>query len=87
MEHVQRNPGAQSGDVGNALRISRPHAANILTILEKRGLLTSQSAYASGTGYRRKFYPADATGQAYVVVRRAQALGGPFGIIAAQLMR
>lgn len=87
LAHIRKHPGAQSRAVADALSISTTHAANVLTGLERRGLLDSRPAYISGANYRRRFFPADTTGQARAVAARAQSFGGPFGLLVAQLTR
>lgn len=85
LEYVQKNPGVQTPAVAEELGITRPHAANILTRLERSGLLTSRPIYETGTQRLRQFFPADPAGQARTVAARAQAYGGPFGILMAQV--
>lgn len=87
LEYVRSNPGADAGDVCRHLGISRNHAANVLTGLEKRGFLTSRITSPTGSTNRRKFYVTGNSGQALAVAKRGQSLGcGPFGVLAAQVM-
>ena len=86
LECVQKNPGIQVPGLADRLGITKQHAANILTGLERKGRVASRPIYATGTTRLRQFFPADAAGQARIVAARAQAYGGPFGILMAQVM-
>jgi len=87
VEYVCSNPGATAAEVASALGAAHGTVAVILRRQESRSAIDSVLGCVDGTRTRiRRYYPATQHGEAGAVIRRAQEFGGPFGILAAQVM-
>ncbi len=88
IEYVLANPGSSAEDVARALgTVTHPSVYMALYRAAQSGKLSANMEAGEGRkGNPRRFYPPapEAPGSA-VVIARARRLGGPFGILVAQV--
>ena len=88
LEYVRNHPGAQAADIAAAIGTTRTSASNMMIGLERRGLVTSKRVDESNARDRRRaYYPAHQPRDTSEIVSRARQIGGPFGLLVAQLTR
>lgn len=84
LDYLRHNPESSATEIGLYLNSTRNHAGSILSTLRHRGLVAVTEL--PGRPKRIVFSVADADDSAQVI-ERARQIGGPFGILAAQVMR
>jgi len=82
-DYVRRNPGTTYRELSADLGLSPSHARACLARLLSQGLLAVRR---NGKDARR-FFPADERAITDHVIERARQFGGPFGVLAAQVMQ
>ena len=87
LDYVKRHPGAKSAEIAQALGLYVIQVNKILFYLEGDGHVTSEMSNAARVKDRVKLYRATRTaGTLSDVLASARQIGGPFGILAAQVM-
>lgn len=81
-DYVNRNPGITYRQLAEGMALSSSHARSCLNRLRDHGALISRK---NGNDPRR-FYPSNDRIITQRVTSRAQHIGHPFGILAAQVM-
>lgn len=81
-DYIASRPGLTYVDLSESLGLSRSHARHCLKLLEERGQIKAERR-KRGT---KAYFPADEATLTKAVIRRGNAIGHPFGILAAQVM-